>query len=172
MQPYTKMDARTHLVFKLSSSQDGWTEQAYFQYPISLSEEIEKGHVNEGQTFTRWENILATHENEKKECTMILLNSKMWNENEPDGVNLLHNTYLLYDHEFKLKHIRVYHVRMVDYSQHRGRKCRQCEPAWDPCPGSVGVWRGHYSRSSCPPPLSRTETTENQKLMRTWEKDK
>lgn len=66
MQLYTKRDSWTHLFFKLSSSQDEYTDGGYFQNPISLHDENEKENVNENLTWL-WENtVFTSHENEKR----------------------------------------------------------------------------------------------------------
>lgn len=67
--------------------------------------------------------------------------------------------------EARPQHLWMLISCLSDYSQHHGRKCRQCEPAWGPCPGSVYGWPGCYSHNNYPPPLSRTETDGSLRLM-------
>lgn len=67
--------------------------------------------------------------------------------------------------EARAQHLWMLISWLSDYSQHHGRKCRQCEPAWGPCPGSVYGWPGCYSHNNYPPPLSRTETDGSLRLM-------
>lgn len=71
--------------------------------------------------------------------------------------------------EARPQHLWMLISCLSDYSQHHGRKCRQCEPAWGPCPGSVYGWPGCYSHNNYPPPLSRTETDGSLRLMHSCE---
>lgn len=73
--------------------------------------------------------------------------------------------FLCVTQEARPQHLCILISWLSDYSQHHGRKCRQCEPAWGPCPGSVYGWLGCYSHNNYPPPPSRTETTESLRLM-------